>query len=82
MLNVFGYVTLFMGTLYYNMYLKDKECRQLFKYASFLGIFGALTSLIFVLRWNLYLGINDSLFIMFTDLITGTLGLALTILPI
>lgn len=82
MLNVFGYITMFAGTIYYNMFLKDREFRTLLKYACFLGIFGSFTSLAFVLRWNISLGINDSLFIMTTDLVTGTLGLALTLLPI
>ena len=82
MLNVFGYLTLFMGTMYYNKYLKEFEFRTLLKYACYLSVFGSITSLMFVQRWNLYLGISDSLFIMFTDIVTGTLGLAFTILPI
>lgn len=83
MLSVLGYVTLFIGTLYYNMYLKEKETRTLLRYACWIGLFGGLTSLIFVLRWNEpYLGIGDTTFIICTDFVVGTLGLAYTQLPI
>ena len=82
MLNVFGYMTSFLGTLYYNMYLKDKEFRLCFKYACVVGVLGSVTSLIFVLRWNLEIGISDTIFIMLSDIVVGTLSLAYTMLPL
>lgn len=76
MLNVMGYATMFLGTLYYNMYLKDKEVRTLLRYACWIGLIGSITSYVFVMRWNLMLGINDTTFIILTDVVTGTLFLA------
>jgi len=76
MINVLGYATMFLGTMYYNLYLKEKEVRSLLKYACWIGLVGALTSYVFVMRWNLLLGINDTTFIILTDVVTGTLFLA------
>lgn len=42
---------------------------------------GCIISLAFVLRWNVAIGINDLLFIIFTSIITDTLGLAFTNMP-
>lgn len=74
MLNVLGFVTMSFGTVYYNMYLKDKEVRTLLNYACRISLIGALTSFVFVMRWNSLIGISDTLFIIGTDVVIGTLG--------
>lgn len=81
-MGVLGYLSLSLGTIYYNMYLKEKECRTLLKYACFLGLFSSFFGYIFALRWNTIFGISDTVFIILTDVVIGTLSLAYTNLPI
>ena len=80
-LNLFSYLSLIMGTTYYNMYLKDKEVRTLIGYAVYLSIFGAGMNLLWAKRVNLDYGISDSVFVISTDIVLGTLSLAYTQLP-
>ena len=44
----------------------------MFGWALFIAIFSNLLSIAFVLRWTLYLGIDDIVFIIFTDAVFGT----------
>mmetsp|Transcript_13088 Transcript_13088/g.22088 ORF Transcript_13088/g.22088 Transcript_13088/m.22088 type:complete len:291 (+) Transcript_13088:622-1494(+) len=81
MFGVLGYASLSLGTLYYNLYLKEHEVRTLLKWACYMGVVGSLLSLFFVLRWNLACGISDIFCIVFTDIVLGTLGLAYSQLP-
>lgn len=76
-----GYCTLTIGTVYYNLYLKTVETRTLFRWATYLGLIGGIFSYCFVMRWNLLIGISDTCFMIFDDLVIHTLRLALTILP-
>lgn len=70
---VIGYVTLLIGTTVYHKFLKDKEIRTLLKFAILISYIGTLSSLIFILRLNLKMHINDVVFIVFTSVITDTL---------
>ena len=63
---------------YYNKFLKDREVRTLLLYACYLSCISSLLSLLFAMRFNLVIGINDLLFTAFTDVVLGTLGLAYT----
>ena len=76
MFGVLGYTSLSLGTVYYNMYLKEKEVRTLLRYACLISCFGALLNLTFAYRLNLQIGIKDISYILFTDVVLGTLGLA------
>ena len=76
MFGVLGYTSLSLGTVYYNMYLKEKEVRTLLRYACFISCFGALLNLTFAYRLNLQMGIKDIYYILLTDVVLGTLGLA------
>ena len=76
MFGVLGYASLFLVTLFYNMYLKEKKVRTLLKYACFINCIGVMLNLIFAYRLNLQMGIKDIYFIVFTDVVLGTLGLA------
>lgn len=46
MFNVLGYLSLSLGTMYFNIYLKDYEVRTLLKYASYIGVFGSIFLLV------------------------------------
>jgi len=46
-----------------------------------IAFFGAFTNLIFVLRWNIALGIDDMIFVIFTSLVTSSLNYAFQIIP-
>ena len=81
MFGVLGYGCLSMGTVCYNLFLKEKEIRTLFTWACYLGVIGSMFSYSFAMRWNIAIGINDTVFLMMSDLVLGTLGLALTNLP-
>lgn len=80
-INCFGYLSLLLGTIYYNKYLKEKEVRTLIGYAVYLSIFSAFMNLLWAKRVNLDLGISDSTFVISTDIVLGTLSLAYTQLP-
>lgn len=81
-LSLVGYCATFLGTLYFNIYLRDMEYRRLLRYACFFGIFASTTVLAFVLHWNRLLGISDMSFIFLTDAALETVWFALTQLPI
>lgn len=78
MFEVLGYLSLCLGTMYYNMYLKEQEVRTLLKYACYIAMIGSMFSVIFVLRLNIDLGISDLSFTIFCNVFLGTLGLAYT----
>lgn len=78
MLGVLGYASLTLGTMFYNRFLSEKEIRFSLQIACWIGVFGSLVSLCFVMRWNLLLGISDIAFVVLTDVVLGTLGLAYT----
>lgn len=80
-LDCFGFLTVILGTAYYNMYLKEYEFRTLIRYSIYLSIFGALTNLIWAKRINLDYGISDSIFVVSTDIVLGTLSLAFSHMP-
>lgn len=50
-------------------------------YAIYIGIFGSFIMLMFVLRLNLKFGIGDLTLIIFSSIVTDTLGLAFSMLP-
>ena len=81
MFGVLGYFCLSMGTVFYNLYCKEKECRTLMKWACCLGVIGAVFSYCFAMRWNVAVGINDVVFLALSDLVLGTFGLAFSNLP-
>lgn len=53
----------------------------MFKCSVIIGVFSSVISMIFVMRWNLLLGISDLAFILLTDTVTSVLGLAFTQMP-
>jgi len=82
LLTVVGYASLLGGTMIYNRYFKEKEIRTLIKYSIVVSYFGGIFGLIFVLRLNVLIGINDVIFIIFTSVITDTLALAFSNMPL
>lgn len=81
MLNCFSYLSTVLGSICYNKFLKDFEVRTLIRYGICLNIFSATASLLWVKRVNLDYGISDSAFVISTDIVVGTLSLALRMLP-
>lgn len=81
-LNLIGYVTLLLSILMYNKFFKNSEFRTLFFCALLVNFFGCVTSLIFVMRWNLIVGISDLIFIIGTSVVTDILAMAFSHMPI
>ena len=77
MLGTIGQVTGIFGTIYYENYLKNIEVRTVLFWSTIISCFSALCQYAFALRWNLYLGINDMVFIICTDTIFGVISLAI-----
>ena len=67
--------------MYYEQYLKDIEVRRLIFYATIFAILQSVSSLVFALRLNLLVGINDIVFILLTDTLFGVFSLAMYVLP-
>jgi hypothetical protein len=76
MLTVIGFTTLLLGTVIYNKFFKEYEVRKLLEWNIIISFFGCLFGVLFSLRINVALGINDLLFVIFTTVITDTLALA------
>ena len=51
------------------------------KYAIYLSIFSAGTNLLWAKRINLDYGISDSIFVIITDIVIGTLSMSYSMLP-
>jgi hypothetical protein len=81
MLGVIGSFTSVFGTMYYEKYLKDIEVRTVLYWATCVSIISSCFSLMFAMRWNLYLHINDIIFVVFTDTVFGVISLAMNTLP-
>jgi hypothetical protein len=82
LLTVVAFVSLLCGTMIYNRYFKEKEIRTLVKYSIMVSYFGGVFGLMFVMRLNVMLGINDIIFIILTSVITDTLALAFSNMPL
>jgi hypothetical protein len=82
MLSVLAFVTLLMGTMLYNRHLRHREFRQLMIWAIQISFISGIFGLLFVLRINVMIGINDLVFIIFTSIVTDTLILSLRIMPV
>ena len=81
LLTLVGYIGLLAGTILHNKYLKEKEIRTLLKYSIYISFIGSLFNLMFVTRVNVAMGVNDLFFIVFTSIVTDTLGLAFSNMP-
>ena len=81
LLALLGFITLVLGTMIYNRFFKKGEFRTLIKYSVWITILDAVFTLVFVLRFNLVLHINDIIFMVFTSAVTETLSLAFTQMP-
>ena len=81
MLGVIGSFTLLCGVFLYSRIFKNYEVRTLLRWAILINFIGALFGLMLALRINVYLGINDLAFVIFSSAITDTLGLAFSQLP-
>ena len=76
MLTLLSYITLLSGTMLYQRCFKDSEVRTMMKLNIIISFFAVFINLLFALRINVALGINDLFFIVFTNIITDTLNLA------
>jgi len=79
MFGVLGNVCLFMGTLVYTWWLKNKEIRTMMVFACFINLIGAVGSLLF-LR-NIMFGMDPYWFIIMSSTVTDVLYNAFVNLP-
>lgn len=81
---MFGVISKFchiLGTIYYKAYLKNVETRTVIFWSTIISVFSTFIHYAFAMRWNLAIGVNDIIFIIFTDVVFGCLALALNVLP-
>ena len=69
------------GTMYYKAFLKDVETRTVILWSTTICVFSTFTHWALAMRWNIQLGISDIVFIIFTNVVFGSLILAMNILP-
>ncbi|KAE9599388.1 hypothetical protein Lal_00039393 [Lupinus albus] len=69
-----GAVASIMGVIIYQKALKDYPFRKLLFYAQLLYALSGVVDLIFVLRWNLIIGIPDYLFVVIEETATRITG--------
>ena len=81
MLTVLGFFCLFIGTLIYKRYFRDKEYRNLIMMDALISIMLAPISFIFVLRLNIEWGIPDMALIIFTDVVSEIISQCFVFLP-
>jgi hypothetical protein len=82
MLTIVSYVAILVGVIIFGRYFKQREMRQLLTWSLLIQAMGTFATLIFVLRLNVnYLGINDTLFIIFINAFTETTHFAFGQLP-
>ena len=71
-----------VGVVIYEAFLKKIETRWVLFWSVTVGIVGAFAGYVQAKRWNLEIGFNDIAYIYTTAVIFGTLGTALSTLPI
>jgi hypothetical protein len=81
MLTLLGAVMFFVSMIIYKTCLTGYETRTLTKVSIFISGIGSVFTLMFVLRWNLKLGIPDLWFVIFTSTIADTVAMAFAFLP-
>ena len=81
MLTVLGFFCLFIGTMIYKRWFKDREYKGLIMMDALISILLAPLSFIFVLRLNLEWGIPDMYLIIFTDVVSEIISQCFVFLP-
>lgn len=81
MLRVFSSLSTTLGSIYYKKYLKEWEVRDLMRWGLWMNVFAGVANLLWVKRVNLDYGISDSIFVVTTDVVVGTLSLAFRMMP-
>ena len=81
MLTVLGFFCLFIGTMIYKKWFKDKEFKGLIMCDALISILMAPLSFIFVLRLNVQWGIPDLVLIIFTDTVSEIVSQCFVFLP-
>jgi len=71
-----------VSILIYQAFLRKTEVRTVLFYNVFINITGAFLAFSFAMRWNLAWGINDIVFLFFTDIVFGAVGMAFSTMPI
>jgi hypothetical protein len=82
MLGVLGYFCLLCGSFLYQFGFHKMEFRTLTLAGIMLGLCFAPMSMLFVLRKNLEYGLPDMFVIIFTEVVSDTLGQCLHLLPL
>jgi len=73
MIVLIGQVCSIIGVIIYELWLKETEVRTVLFWNIVIGIIGAFLNYSFAMRWNLVCGINDYVFIIFTDVVFGAI---------
>jgi len=81
MLTLLGACMFFISMLIYKACLTGYETRTLTMVSIFISSIGSVFTIMFVLRWNLKLGIPDLWFVIFTSTITDVVAMAFAFLP-
>jgi len=82
MIALIGQVCSLIGVVIYEAFLKETEVRTVIMWNVIFGIFGSGLQVCFAMRWNLECGIDDYVFLIFTDVVFGAIALSFGTLPI
>lgn len=82
LLVLIGQICHVIGALIYKAFCRDIDTRRMILYAMITGALGAFLNYVFAKRWNLSIGINDLVFLLFTDVVFSVVGTVLYSLPI
>lgn len=82
MIALIGQVCSIIGVLIYENFLKTTEVRTVIMWNVVFGTVGAWLNYMFAMRWNLDMGINDYVFIIFSDVVFGAISTSFGTLPI
>ena len=82
MLNMLGNICQVAGVLIYEQWLKNIEVRTVVFINIFFSIISRFFNYCFAMRWNVQAHISDYFFLIFTDVVFGSLQTAFQTLPI
>jgi hypothetical protein len=80
LLSLIGYATLISGSIFFNLFMKNKEFTMMMIVACFINCLGSITTVLFTR--GIYLGMSPYVFVILTSTVTDTLYQCFVQLPL
>ena len=77
-----GHLCSIVGALIYKAFFRSVDTRWMVFWATVVHVIGEFLNFVFAKRWNLEIGIDDIVFLFFTDIVFSALKTLLYTLPI